>query len=52
MHMKNPKGGDFIDERQIAEIVDRRLSFRMDMTHEYSDTELKRLIESCITELE
>lgn len=44
--------GDEMDGKQLAEIVDRRLGLRMDMTKEYSDSELKSLIGSCIDELE
>ena len=40
-----------MDGKQLAEIVDRRLGLRMDMTKEYSDSELRSLIGSCIDEL-
>lgn len=50
--MESQKGGDFIEEKQLAEIVDRRLASHMDMTREYSDAELKNMIGSCIAELE
>lgn len=51
-HMKSKKGGDFIDGKQLIEIVDRRLEGCMDSTREYSDTELRQLIASCIEALE
>ena len=50
--MKSQKGGDFIDGKQLAEIIDRKLEHRMDMSREYSDPELKDLIGACIAELE
>lgn len=50
--MKSQKGGDFIDGKQLAEIIDRKLERRMDMSREYSDPELKDLIGACIAELE
>ena len=46
--MKSQKGGDFIDGKQLAEIIDRKLERRMDMSREYSDPELKDLILSLI----
>ena len=42
------KGGVFIDDRHLIEIVNKQLSQRMDMTREYSDAELKNLIGICI----
>ena len=50
--MKSQKGGDFIEEKQLVEIIDHKLALRMDLTREYTDTELKSLIGSCIEELE
>ncbi len=50
--MESRKGGDFIEAKQLAEIVDRKLGRLMDMAREYSDAELKSLIRSCIEELE
>lgn len=46
--LKTKKGGVFIDEKHLIEIVNKKLSQRMDMTREYSDAELKNLIGICI----
>lgn len=46
--LKTKKGGVFIDEKHLIEIVNKKLSQRMDMTREYSDAELKSLIGICI----
>lgn len=45
------KGGDCIDEKQLAEVVNKKLSQRMDMTREYSDAELKKLIGLCVEKI-
>lgn len=45
------KGGGFIDGKYLIEIAERRLTSKMDMSKEYSDIELKRLIDSCLEEL-
>ena len=45
------KGGVFIDDRHLIEIVNKQLSQRMDMTREHSDAELKKLISACIEEI-
>ncbi len=41
-----------MDGKQLAEIVDRRLRQRMDMTREYSDSDLRAVIGSCVDEME
>lgn len=41
-----------MDSRHIIEIVDRNLGARMDMSRDYSDKELKELIDSCLDSLE
>lgn len=41
-----------MDNRHIAEIVDRNLCARMDMSRDYSDKELKELIDECLDGLE
>jgi pilus assembly protein CpaF len=46
--LKTKKGGVFIDEKHLIEIVNKKLSQRMDMTRECSDAELKNLIGICI----
>lgn len=41
-----------MDSRHIIEIVDQNLCQRMDLSKNYSDKELKRLIEDCLDSLE
>ncbi len=41
-----------MDSRHIIEIVDRNLCGRMDLSKNYSDKELKRLIDECLDSLE
>lgn len=45
------EGDDFIEIKQLIEIVDKKLTEQMDMSREYSDVELKRLIELCINDM-
>ena len=41
-----------MDSRHIIEIVDRNLAARMDLSRNYSDKELKELIDECLDSLE
>ena len=41
-----------LDSRHIIEIVDKNLAARMDLSRNYSDKELKELIDDCLDNLE
>ncbi len=41
-----------VDSRHIIDIVDKNLSSRMDLSRNYSDRELKELIDDCLDNLE
>ncbi len=44
--------GSHLDSRHLIEIVDRNLCSRMDLSKNYSDKELKDLIDACLEDLE
>ncbi len=46
------KGHVSLDVRHIVEIVEKNLAARMDLSKNYSDRELKELIDSCLDSLE